>query len=142
MGQGAEHRPVRAAKGTPALLSPEAGRRNDCPRPARPDAAIPVDAARCITVGKTGRPSALPGSDAGAPGDLRSPLPPLVLRFIRFIHRDAPIPRLPGERGCNPIGLHRPFATNYVIPAQAKAQAGTHSAAGVELSDGTRSQKR
>src|SRR3954469_17728922 len=38
----------------------------------------------------------------------------------------------PGFRGCNPIGLHRPFATNYAIPAQA----GTHSAAGVELSDG------
>jgi nucleoside-diphosphate-sugar epimerase len=45
--------------------------------------------------------------------------------------------RVPGEGGCNPIGLHRPFATNYAIPAQA----GTHSAAGVELSDGTRSQK-
>jgi hypothetical protein len=44
----------------------------------------------------------------------------------------------PGLRGCNPIGLHRPFATNYAIPAQA----GTHSAAGVKLSDGTRSQKR
>ena len=40
----------------------------------------------------------------------------------------------PGLRGCNPIGLHRPFATNYAIPAQA----GTHSAAGVELSDGAR----
>src|SRR3954464_334874 len=47
--------------------------------------------------------------------------------------------RLPvGLRGCNPIGLHRPFATNYAIPAEA----GTHSAAGVELSDGARSQKR
>ena len=44
----------------------------------------------------------------------------------------------PGLRGCNPIGLHRPFATNYAIPAYA----GTHSAAGVELSDGTRSQRR
>ena len=32
----------------------------------------------------------------------------------------------PRFRGCNPIGLHRPFATNYAIPAQA----GTHSAAG------------
>jgi hypothetical protein len=51
----------------------------------------------------------------------------------------VPMPHMgPGLRGCNPIGLHRPFATNYAIPAQA----GTHSAASVELSDGTRSQKR
>jgi hypothetical protein len=44
---------------------------------------------------------------------------------------------IPAFRGCNPIGLHRPFATNYAIPAHA----GTHSGAGVGLSDGTRSQK-
>ena len=37
-----------------------------------------VDAARGITGGKTGRPSALPGADPGAAGDLRSSLPPLA----------------------------------------------------------------
>src|SRR5690349_10020874 len=58
-----------------------------------------------------------------------------------LLYRRRPVPMAgmgPGLRGCNPIGLHHPFATNFAIPAQA----GTHSAADVKLSDGTRSQKR
>src|SRR6266478_3041073 len=78
MGQGAEHRPVRAAEGTPALRSTEAGRRNDRARPAGPNAAIPVDPARRIASGKAGRPGALPGADAGAADNLRSSFPPLA----------------------------------------------------------------
>src|SRR5271169_2563733 len=78
MGQGGEHRPVRTTKGTPALCGAETARRNDRPRPARSDAAIPVRAARGIAGGKTGRPGPLPGADAGAAGDLRSSFPPLA----------------------------------------------------------------
>src|SRR6516164_5948064 len=79
MGQGGEHRPVRTAKGTAALCGAETARRNDRPRPARSDAAIPVRAARGIAGGKTGRPGPLPGADAGAAGDLRSSFPPLAV---------------------------------------------------------------
>ena len=65
--------------------------------------------------------------------------PRLTSKFLSHRRRPAPISHMgPGLRGCNPIGLHRPFATNCAIPAQA----GTHSAAGVELSGWTRSQKR
>src|SRR5437764_14697136 len=78
MGQGGEHRPNRA-KGTPALRGAEAGRRYDHARPARPDAAVLVDAARGIAGGETGRPGAPPGADPGAVGDLRSSLPPLAV---------------------------------------------------------------
>jgi hypothetical protein len=30
----------------------------------------------------------------------------LVLRFIRFIHRDVPVLVFPAEGGCNPIGVN------------------------------------
>src|SRR5438552_6823070 len=79
MGQGAEHRPDRAAKGTPALRGAEAGRRYDHARSARPDAAVLVDAARGIAGGETGRPGTLSGAHPGAARDLRSSLPPLAV---------------------------------------------------------------
>jgi hypothetical protein len=43
----------------------------------------------------------------------------------------------PGLRGVTQLAFIAPALPNYAIPAQA----GTHSAAGVERSDGTRSQK-